>query len=174
MNLEALRERLTGNAAGLALSLIVNPKEYQGRPILQLETAMGAAIGHFQRAKVMIVPRTRFAPVKNCADLLVRRSDCYVLNSETLSLEMNPARQLAEPIVTLSDDYKLIADFEKLIPVPPSLVGCRSLIVEGPVLFDAPVTAEGDVTIRVKNPTPGQPVSIGTRRGTLNNETVEL
>ena len=87
---------------------------------------------------------------------------------------MNPARQLAEPIVTLSDAYKLIADFEKLIPVPPSLVGCRSLIVEGPVLFDAPVTAEGDVTIRVKNPTPGQPVSIGTRRGTLNNETVEL
>ncbi|MCR9144722.1 MAG: UTP--glucose-1-phosphate uridylyltransferase [bacterium] len=173
VNLEALRDRLRESESGLPLSLIVNPKELKGQPILQLETAMGAGIQHFQKAKVMIVPRTRFAPVKNCADLLVRRSDCYVLNGDTMSLEMNPERLLGEPVVTLSDDYKKIADFEKLMPTPPSLVKCASLKVEGPVLFDAPVTIEGDVTIRVKDAAAQSgPISIGGR--TLKNETLEL
>ncbi|MEQ9365382.1 MAG: UTP--glucose-1-phosphate uridylyltransferase, partial [Leptospirales bacterium] len=172
VNLEALRDRLRESESGLPLSLIVNPKELDGRPILQLETAMGAGIQHFKRAKVMIVPRTRFAPVKNCADLLVRRSDCYVLNSDSMSLEMNPERGLGEPVVKLSDDYKKIAGFERLVPTPPSLVDCASLNVEGPVVFDAPVKIEGDVTIRVKDAAQREPVSIGARN--LKNETLEL
>mgnify|MGYP001794622169 CR=1 FL=1 len=168
VNLEALRDRLKQSASGLALSLIVNPKEYQGKGVYQLETAMGAGIGHFEKTRVMIVPRTRFAPVKNCADLLVRRSDCYTLNPETLSLEMNPARTLGEPVVSLSDDYKKVADFEQLMAVPPSLVNCRSLKIEGPVSFTGPVTIEGDVALSAKSP-----ATIESGR-TLRDESIAL
>ncbi len=176
VNLEALRDRLRATESGLPLSLIVNPKELEGQPIFQLETAMGAGIQHFERAKVMIVPRSRFAPVKNCADLLVRRSDCYILNSETMSLETNPERSLGEPVVTLSDDYKKLADFERLMPVPPSLVHAANLKIEGAVLFDAPIAIEGTVTIRVKDAAQaGAGVSIGKAgKSVLKDETIEL
>ena len=156
VNLEALRDRLS--RGGLELALIVNPKKYGAQDILQLETAMGAAIGQFDRSRVMIVPRSRFAPVKSCADLFVRRSDAYILNEETLSLEKNPGRTLGEPIVRLSDDYKKLADFERLVPRPPSIKDCESLEVNGPVIFDTAVHLKGKVGLSTDN-TAGAPVS---------------
>lgn len=45
-----------------------------------METAMGAAIECFKGAGAVAVPRTRFAPVKKCNDLLLLRSDAYVVN----------------------------------------------------------------------------------------------
>lgn len=41
---------------------------------------MGAAIECFKGAGAVAVPRTRFAPVKKCNDLLLLRSDAYVVN----------------------------------------------------------------------------------------------
>ena len=41
---------------------------------------MGAAIGCFAGARLLLVPRARFAPVKTTDDLLVLRSDVYALN----------------------------------------------------------------------------------------------
>ena len=40
---------------------------------------MGAAIGVFEGARAIRVPRSRFVPVKKTTDLLVLRSDAYVL-----------------------------------------------------------------------------------------------
>ncbi|MCB1307261.1 MAG: UTP--glucose-1-phosphate uridylyltransferase [Leptospiraceae bacterium] len=171
VNLEALRDRM--RSGGLDLSLIVNPKQVNGRDVLQLETAMGAAIGHFQNTRVFIVPRTRFAPVKNCADLLVRRSDAYTLDEDTFALQMNPQRKLGEPVVKLDDaHYKKLDAFENLMPELPSLLHAESLEVYGPVLFDTPVAIHGRVKITNSNSTPLAISSLG--RDILKDEDVIL
>ena len=40
---------------------------------------MGSAIECFDGAAAVVVPRTRFAPVKTTSDLLVLRSDVYTI-----------------------------------------------------------------------------------------------
>jgi UTP--glucose-1-phosphate uridylyltransferase len=57
----------------------VNPRDSSSAPVFQLETAMGSAIECFAGAGAVVVPRSRFAPVKTCGDLLLLRSDCYRL-----------------------------------------------------------------------------------------------
>ena len=44
---------------------------------------MGAAVGVFDGARPLRVPRTRFSPVKSTEDLLALRSDAYVLHEAT-------------------------------------------------------------------------------------------
>lgn len=148
VNLVALKERL--KEGPLSLSLIVNPKEVHDKKVLQLESAMGSGIGQFDSTKVVIVPRSRFAPVKKCDDLLVRRSDAYILD-EYKALVKNPQRSGGEPYVKLSDDYKKVADFERLMPEVPSLLELEELVIEGPVLFDVPVSIKGKVKITAKS-----------------------
>ena len=41
------------------------------------ETARGSAIECFDDAGAVVVPRSRFAPVKTCSDLFALRSDAY-------------------------------------------------------------------------------------------------
>lgn len=60
--------------------------------MFQLETAMGAAIECFKGAGAVAVPRYRFAPVKKCNDLLLLRSDAYVVN-EHFNIVLAPERQ---------------------------------------------------------------------------------
>ena len=55
----------------------VNPRDADTAAVFQLETAMGSAIECFRSAGAVVVPRTRFAPVKTCNDLFVLRSDAY-------------------------------------------------------------------------------------------------
>ena len=111
----------------------VDPTDAESLPVVQLETAMGAAIEVFEGARALRVPRTRFAPVKTTSDLLVaalgrlradrRRSD----------------RAGRRPLVRAARDldagyYKLLHDFEARFPAgPPSLVGCERLVVAGDV-----------------------------------------
>ncbi|MBE7413571.1 MAG: UTP--glucose-1-phosphate uridylyltransferase [Leptospiraceae bacterium] len=134
----------------ISLSLIVNPKVIEGQEVLQLESAMGSAIGNFSNTKGIVIPRDRFAPVKKCEDYLIRRSDAYILN-EDYSLAMSPVRKelgLSENIVILDDTYyKKMKDFEKLFRVYPSLIFSKSLKVEGEVEFDTFVVLKGDVKI---------------------------
>ena len=48
----------------MELDIIVNNKVHDdGTPVIQLETAMGAAIKHFKNAHGVNVPRSRFLPV---------------------------------------------------------------------------------------------------------------
>lgn len=53
---------------------------------------MGAAIECFKGAGAVAVPRYRFAPVKKCNDLLLLRSDAYVVN-EHFNIVLAPERQ---------------------------------------------------------------------------------
>lgn len=57
---------------GMDLEIIVNNKVADnGEAVIQLETAVGAAVKHFDRAIGINVPRSRFLPVKSCSDLLL-------------------------------------------------------------------------------------------------------
>eukprot|EP01083_Nonionella_stella_P168950 571785_1 len=68
----------------------VDPKDDSSTKVVQLETAMGAAIECFSGASAIVVPRNRFAPVKKCNDLLLLRSDAYMINSDFIPM-LNPA-----------------------------------------------------------------------------------
>ncbi len=84
IDLEILADTLEASDGVLELPLIVNrktvdPRDADSTPVIQLESAMGAAIESFPGAGLLLVPRTRFVPVKTTDDLLVLRSDVYTL-----------------------------------------------------------------------------------------------
>src|SRR3954449_11900020 len=152
VDLRALAERMRSGGGVLGLPMIVNRKTVDpGDPsspaVLQLESAMGAAIGVFEGARALRVPRRRFAPVKTTSDLLSLRSDAYVVTPES-QVELAPERDGTPPFVDLdSRFYKLLRDFEARIPQAPSLVACERLAVQGDVAFGRGVVVRGSVRI---------------------------
>jgi UTP--glucose-1-phosphate uridylyltransferase len=111
---------------------------------------MGAAIGSFTGARVLCVPRTRFAPVKTTDDLLVLRSDVYRLSDEWA---VEPLRD-ALPFVELDRRYyKLLDEFEGRFPAgPPSLIEAERLVVHGDLTFGASVAIKGSVELSAEEP----------------------
>jgi len=154
VNLRALERTLEERDGVLGLPMIVNrktvdPTDPSSPEVFQLETAMGAAIGVFEGAGAVHVPRSRFAPVKTTSHLLVVRSDAYEL-ADDWTVRLAPSREAA-PLVELSDEFKLLRDFEDRFPAgPPSLVEAERLEVEGDVRFGAGVIVRGRV--RVEGP----------------------
>jgi UTP--glucose-1-phosphate uridylyltransferase len=153
IHLPALAEALDAGDGTLELPLIVNRKRVDtsddaSPEVIQLETAMGAAIGAFDGARAICVPRTRFAPVKTTDDLLVLRSDVYRLTADA-RVERNPAREGPDPFVELDRrHYGRLSDFDARFPAgPPSLVGCERFVVRGDVTFGARVVARGVVEV---------------------------
>jgi UTP--glucose-1-phosphate uridylyltransferase len=149
VDLARLSEVLSERDGVLGLPMIVNrktvdPSDSASPEVIQIETAMGAAIGVFEGARAVRVPRTRFAPVKTTNDLLLLRSDAYVLRDDYRVL---PADGL--PMVDLdSAHYKLLRDFDAHFPAgPPSLAGCDRLIVDGDVVFGRDVVVRGSVEV---------------------------
>jgi UTP--glucose-1-phosphate uridylyltransferase len=146
IDLRALADVLRERGGSLDLPLIVNrktvdPADPSSPPVIQLETAAGAAIGAFDAARAVRVSRRRFAPVKTTNDLLVVRSDAYVVTEEW-HVELVPQRGETPPIVDLDPRYyKLLGDFEARFPSgPPSLKGCERLSVVGDAVFGAQPT----------------------------------
>merc|ERR1711967_70122 len=141
------------NGGAMPLPVMVNektvdPRDKASTKVIQLETAMGAAISSFQGATAILIPRTRFAPVKKCDDLLALRSDAYVLTSD-FRMELAPERKGVPPTVKLDDMYKFVDAMDTLIPNGvPSLLYCTSLKIEGAVEFAAGVVIKGDVKIK--------------------------
>jgi len=154
IDLRALAETLSERDGVLALRMIVNrktvdPGDASSTPVIQLETAMGAAIDVFDGARAIRVPRARFAPVKTTDDLLALRSDAYVLRDDG-AVALAPERDGAgAPLVELDARfYKLVRDFEARFPAgAPSLVQAERLTVRGDVVFGANVVVRGDVTV---------------------------
>jgi UTP--glucose-1-phosphate uridylyltransferase len=154
VSLPALAEALRARDNVLGLPMIVNrktvdPTDPSSPAVLQLETAMGAAIEVFEGARALRVPRSRFAPVKTTNDLLALRSDCYVLTEEQ-HVELAPEREGKPPLVDLDPAYyKLVADFEARFPAgPPSLLRARRFVVRGDAVFGADVVITGDVEVQ--------------------------
>jgi UTP--glucose-1-phosphate uridylyltransferase len=151
IDLRALQELQAQDAGAPVLPLIVNrktvdPKDATSTPVIQLETAMGAAIGSIDGARALNVPRGRFAPVKTTDDLLVVRSDAYQLGADG---RMTPAFDGPPPVVALDRQYfRLLPDFERRFASgPPSLRRCQRLEVAGDVSFGAEVVVAGSVRV---------------------------
>lgn len=151
IDLRSLGDLQAKDQAAPDLPLIVNrktadPRDPESTPVIQLESAMGAAIGSVPGARAVHVPRSRFAPVKTTDDLLVVRSDAYELTGDG---QLRPSFDGEQPVVALDKRYyQLLPDFERRFPAgPPSLRRCRRLEVDGDVTFGADVVARGEVRI---------------------------
>lgn len=158
VDLRALRDTLDSSHGVLELPLIINrktvdPRDSSSPPVLQLESAMGAAIGSFSGAQLLCVPRARFAPVKTTDDLLVLRSDVYTLG-EDLRAQPIPERAHNLPYVELdSSYYKLLDEFERRFPDgAPSLREAERLVVHGDVTFGNDVRIRGAVELNATEP----------------------
>merc|ERR1719258_755791 len=169
--LKALFEK-HGGAIPLPVMLndkTVDPRDKKSTKVIQLETAMGAAISCFEGAIALNIPRERFAPVKKCDDLIALRSEAYVL-TEDFRIELAPARAGVPPTIKLDDAYKFVDAMDLLIPNGvPSLIGCKSMKIEGKLEFAAGVTVKGDV--KFVNKGDGKKT---VAAGTYENQTVEL
>jgi UTP--glucose-1-phosphate uridylyltransferase len=151
IDLSVLKDLQATDPAAPDLPLIVNrktvdPRDPDSTPVIQLESAMGAAIAAIPGARAIGVPRSRFAPVKTTNDLLVVRSDAYELTADG---QMRPSFDGPAPVVSLDAGfYRLLPDFEQRFPAgPPSLRHCRRLEVDGDVSFGAGVVANGEVRV---------------------------
>jgi UTP--glucose-1-phosphate uridylyltransferase len=152
VDLEALRDELERRNGILGLALIKNTKTVDpsdpGSPeVIQIESAMGAAIEVFDGAQLVEVERSRFIPVKTTNDLLVLRSDCYRLTDQH-HLEFEDGVS-SVPFVDLDPRfYKLVHRFDERFPDgTPSLRGAEELVVHGDWTFGKGVTVRGRVEL---------------------------
>jgi UTP--glucose-1-phosphate uridylyltransferase len=132
----------------------VDPREPSSTPVIQLESAMGAAIESFAGSRLLEVPRTRFVPVKGTDDLCVLRSDVYRLTAE-MQVDPVPERAASLPFVELDPAYyRLLDDFEARFPAGvPSLREAARFVVHGDVTFGSGVVARGDAELSVDRAT---------------------
>jgi UTP--glucose-1-phosphate uridylyltransferase len=160
-DLVAMRDELQRVDGILGLAMIkniktVDPSRPDSPEVIQIETAMGAAIEVFDGAQLVEVTRTRFLPVKTTNDLLVLRSDCYRLtDSHRLVLEDGVE---SVPFVDLDASfYKRVHDFDQRFPDGvPSLRRAERLVVAGDWTFGRDVTVEGSAELE----DPGEPSTV--------------
>ena len=159
IRLEALKQLLGANNGFVPLPLIknqktVDPRDANSAPVIQLETAMGAAIQCFENSGALVVPRARFAPVKTTSDLLALRSDAYDL-TEDWRIVLAPKRQHPPAIDLDPKFYKLVDQLDvKLKEGVPSLKDCEELTVRGPILFNSHNVFAGKVSVNNESAQP--------------------
>merc|ERR1711933_43950 len=174
VDLKKLKEAFDKEGGSLPLPVMVNdktvdPRRKDSTKVIQLETAMGAAISCFKGASALLIPRTRFAPVKKCDDLIALRSDAYVV-TEDFRIELAPERAGIPPIVKLDDRYKFVDAMDTIIPNGvPSLKNCNKLTIKGEIEFAADVVCKGECTfINISDSKKTVPT------GAYENESVDL
>jgi len=150
LNLQAIKRVVENDE--LEMEIIPNGKTIPGDKkgesdisIIQLETAVGAAIRHFNNAHGVNVPRRRFLPVKTCSDLMLVKSDLYQLKHG--QLQMSAARFGDAPLIKLGSDFKKVSDFQKRIPSIPKVLELDHLTITGAVNLGRGVTLKGTVII---------------------------
>jgi len=151
IELKYLRKKIKENNGFLPLPLIVNRKTVKNIKVIQLESAMGAAISLFCGSKALVVDRSRFIPVKKTNDLLSIWSDTYEIN-ENYELKLNNFYSKT-PFVELDDKYyKNINQLQNHFPSgAPSLKYCRSLTIKGNIFWGKNVTVKGDTYLETRN-----------------------
>jgi len=165
-DLRALHAALVARGSVLGLPLIrntktVDPTDPDSPEVVQVETAMGAAIEVFEGARAIVVGRDRFLPVKTTDDLLLLRSDAYT-HAPDGTLQ-RAGEQM--PLVQLDPRfYRTIADFDARFPAgPPSLSAAEGIAVRGDWTFGRDVVVVGDVELLDEGAP--QRIADGTRLG---------
>ncbi|CAO3659108.1 unnamed protein product [Umbelopsis ramanniana] len=145
VNLKAIKRVLEEES--MDLEIIVNNKTTDnGEKVIQLETAVGAAIKHFKNAHGINVPRSRFLPVKSTSDLFLVTSDLYSLNHG--ELVMSPQRMFnTVPLVKLGDHFKKVNGFMARFKGIPHILELDHLTVTGDVTFGSNIELRGTVII---------------------------
>ena len=154
LRLDVLKDVLNHHGGLVPLPMIrnvktVDPRDGDSPKVVQLETAMGAAIECFPNAGAIVVPRSRFAPVKTCSDLFALRSDAYEI-TPNWRIQLREERRGQPPTLDLdADHYKHVNQLEAMTPGgTPSLLNCESLTVKGPVIFSAQNVFRGKVVVK--------------------------
>ncbi len=148
-DLARMRQELRSRDGVLGLPLIrnektVDPSDPKSPKVIQIESAMGAAIELFADSTTIEVGRDRFVPVKTTNDLLVLRSDTYDLTPDFVLEQVSESL----PFVELSAHYKVVDDFDRRFPAGvPSLKEAESLVVKGDWTFGSGVAVKGKVTL---------------------------
>ncbi|MEV7430194.1 UTP--glucose-1-phosphate uridylyltransferase [Nocardioides sp. NPDC092400] len=149
-DLRAMKEALDVREGILGLPMIrnvknVDPGDKTSPEVVQIETAMGAAIEVFEGSTLIEVGRDRFVPVKTTNDLLVLRSDVYDIGQDFVLDQVSEGI----PFVDLDPEhYKLVGEFDKRFPEgAPSMREASSLRVSGDWTFLKGVQVVGDVAL---------------------------
>ncbi len=154
VDLAALRELMGERGAHLGLPLIrnrknVDPADPSSPAVFQLESAMGAAIEVFAGATAIVVPRSRFLPVKTTNELLLVRSDLFEVTADS-RLVATTDRQ---PRIDLDPvHYRLMPDFEARFPQIPSLREATGFKVVGDWTFAENVKIVGQASLETDTP----------------------
>ncbi|KAL5292378.1 UGP2 family protein [Megaselia abdita] len=144
-NLKAIDRVLTDKS--LNMEIIVNNKTLEnGLRVVQLETAVGAAMKCFHNSIGINVPRSRFLPVKKTSDLLLVMSNLY--NMKNGSLVMSPQRMFpTTPLVKLGENhFSKVKEFLGRFANIPDIIELDHLTVSGDVTFGKGVS----LRVRVK------------------------
>ena len=128
------------------LNVIVNEKHVVGRPVIQLETAIGAGLENFDGAKGLVVGRDRFLPVKNTSDLMLLQSGLFVFEDGRMT--RNPTcNQKTLPLIAWKAPFTNFEEFQKRVPIIPDMRELEFLEMEGDVCFEGEASLKGRVTL---------------------------
>lgn len=150
IRIDALKKLLKKYDGVLPLPVICNnktvdPTNLESPKVVQLETAMGAAVSLFDEAICVEVDRMRFLPVKTTNDLFIMRSDRFHL---TDSYEMEDGNYIFPDIDLDPRYYRNINDFNERFPYSvPALAAAKSVTIKGDWTFGNQVSMFADAVL---------------------------
>lgn len=149
IDMEAIRDKI--ESGSLNMPTILNPKKILDKNVIQVETAMGAAMGSFANPAAIAVPRSRFFPVKKMKDLLILQSDTFFMDDhyQILPNDKRPKDFSFLPEVVFDHGFMGTNELDDCFadPATLSLVQAESLTVKGDVFFEKNVTIKGKVEL---------------------------
>ncbi len=144
INLLELKKKLQNNT--LHLDVIVNSKNLDRLPIVQLETAIGSGINNFEGSLAVKVPRIRFVPIKKTDDLLLVQSNLFIFKDGVL--RKNPDRQFGGiPLIRLGELFQSVEEYQNRFNSIPDILELDLLTVVGNVYFGKNITLRGNVIL---------------------------
>ncbi|MFN8029101.1 MAG: UTP--glucose-1-phosphate uridylyltransferase [Dermatophilaceae bacterium] len=155
VDIEVLAGLLADGDGVLGLPIIVNrktvdPTDKGSTKVIQIESAMGAAIEVFEGSRAIAVPRSRFRPVKSTNELLLVQSDIFELDDDA---QLVSTITHAEPAISLGAVFTHVPGYLARFPAGvPSMRECISLSVPGDATFGADVRCVGDVVVGGEGP----------------------
>ncbi len=144
INLVELKKKLQSET--LHLDIIVNRKNLEHLPIIQLETAIGSGINNFEGSLAVKVPRIRFIPIKKTDDLLLIQSNLFIF--EEGIIKKNPDRQFGGiPLIRLGDYFQTVEEYQSRFDSIPDILELDLLTIVGDVYFGKNITLRGNVIL---------------------------